>query len=182
VATPQRTSPERIREALSVTLGNVTAAAKLLGMAKNSLYKRLHSLELHPAVFRRGDVTYGEPVRGDATRSGVTPPVTPAQRSETDTFPSAAGGASFPVMHAASRVPAPKPHTPKSLSFREDHLQAIGRARRRLAAALDVDLTDSDLIQRFIDDKLEEWVAEQVRQKSKQDGSRPRPSGGRLGE
>jgi hypothetical protein len=85
-------------------------------------------------------------------------------------------------MHAASRVPAPKPHTPKNRSFREDHLQAIGRARRRLAAALDVDLTDSDLIQRFIDDKLEEWVAEQVSQKSKQDGSRPRPSAGRLGE
>jgi Mg2+ and Co2+ transporter CorA len=182
VATPQKTNSDRIREALTVTLGNVTAAAKLLGMAKNSLYKRLHALNIHPAVFRKGDVTHGEPVKGDATRSGVTPPVTPAQRSETDTFPSAAGGASFPAMHAASRVPAPKPHTPKNLSFREDHLEAIGRARRRLAAALDVDLTDSDLIQRFVDDKLEEWVAEQVRQKLKQDGSRPRPSGGRLGE
>lgn len=165
---PQKTNSDRIREALTVTLGNVTAAAKLLGMAKNSLYKRLQALDLRPAAFRKGGVTLDHPLKGDATHRRVTSPFSTDQKSETDTFPILLGARSFPTMHAASRAPVPKPlRGPKNLSFREDHLQAISRARRRLAAALDVDLTDSELIQRFIDDKLEEWVGERMRQKSK---------------
>jgi hypothetical protein len=168
VAQPQKASDCRIREALTATSGNITVAAKLLGIAKNSLYKRLRALELQPAFFRMGGVTPDHLRTGDATRSRVTPPVTYDQKSETDTFPNGVREPSFPGVHTVSRAWEKTPRALalrgfRNFALREKHLQAISRARRKLAAALDVDLSDSDLMQRFIDDKLEEWVTERLR-------------------
>ncbi len=164
MANSRRTSNHRIREVLTATVGNVTAAAKMLGIAKNSLYKRLRALELQPAVFRMGVVTPDHLRMGDVTPGRVTPPVTHAQKSETDTFPRSNLVPSFSSMRTPSRALDKTPKATaeralKNLSLPENHLQAISRARRRLAAALDLDLTDADLLQQFIDDKFEDWGA-----------------------
>jgi hypothetical protein len=172
MANSQKASDHRIREVLTATVGNVTAAARMLGIAKNSLYKRLRALELQPAIFRMGGVTPDHLRMGDATHSTVTPPATYGQKSGTDTFPNVVREPSFPGVHTASRAWEKTPRALairgfRNIALRENRLQAISRARRKLAAALDVDLSDSDLIHQFIDDKLEEWVRERVSREPK---------------
>jgi len=52
VPAPQRVSIERIREALKASDGNITAAAKVLDMARNNLYERIERAAIDLEVFR----------------------------------------------------------------------------------------------------------------------------------
>jgi hypothetical protein len=57
----------------------------------------------------------------------------------------------------------PRLRTVKTLSFRKEQLIRLAHARRRLALALALDLTDSLLLERLIEDALEPWVARQLK-------------------
>lgn len=150
----------RIRELLAATRGNVTRTAAKLGITKNSLYKRLAVLGVDPAAFRPKwlERHHRHP---QVPRASAASAVTgDAQKRAVAIFPSAADSPSVAAVQA-SMVRSPTRRS--TLRFRPDHLAAIGRARRKLSALLDVELTNSALLERFIDDKLADWLAEQTR-------------------
>jgi hypothetical protein len=52
MSAPPRASVEQIREALSASRGNVSAAADRLGIARNNLYKRALNNGIDPGSYR----------------------------------------------------------------------------------------------------------------------------------
>lgn len=161
-----RLSDERIRAALAAARGNVTVAARDLGIARNSFYKRIAHMkhELHAErALRRGVVhrhSYATSHSGDSGRTRES-----VQNSESAIFSNREGVRTFVPVRNTSAARPPKPHASDvriAKYLRRDRAEKLARARRRLAAALDSDITDSSLIERLIDDELENWIAKQL--------------------
>lgn len=161
-----RFTKSHIVEALEETHGNVSAASKKLGLARNSLYKRLVRFDLDPAAYRIPAArdardAHGAPAHAPLARlAGGT-----VQQIESAIFPASQATSTLPPVQAERGNPTAviRIRARKGISLRKDQLRRISHARRRVAAALDTDLTDSSLIERFIDAALDEWVAAQLK-------------------
>lgn len=161
-----RFTKSQIVEALEKTHGNVSAASRKLGLARNSLYKRLVRFDLDPAAYRMPAARAARAVPGMPAHAPLTPLAgSTAQQIESAIFPASHAASTLPPVQAERRDPttAIRIRARKGLSLRKDQLRRISHARRRVAAALDTDLTDSSLLERFIDAALDEWVAAQLK-------------------
>lgn len=162
-----RLSDESIRAALAAAGGTVTVAAQELGVARNSLYKRIQHMkaDLHAARARRRGLAHWDS-RSKGHSSNTSAKVESAQKSESAIYPdSGIAPTLIAVRDKKPRTPKPQGEdgrVTKSLWLRKDRADKVSRARRRLAAALDVDLTDSSLLERFIESEFDSWVAKQL--------------------
>jgi hypothetical protein len=161
VSARERIPADRLRDAVIAAGGNIAAAARELGIARNSLYKRLGDIEIDIANLRAASTTHARP---DAQHAHGAHHAHHAQQNQSAIFPTRVDPRTVPHMQARAATRSGTTHlrAPKTLSLRKDQVDQIRHARRRLAVALDVDLTDSLLLERFIDDTLESWVARQL--------------------
>ncbi len=150
-----RVSEPAIREALVATRGNVLEVARRLGIHRNALYRRLELLDLDPNSFRSN--------AGKASESDTVRTVrTAAQPASAHSAEHSRLCRLSPV--SPSEAPAKHSRARRTLWVRREHLAELARARRHIAAAHNVDLTDSGLLERFIEDAFQPWVAKQLDQ------------------
>ena len=148
-------------------------------MAPNSLYKRLDSLGIAPS-----DLRPGRGLRPGKGGMGVTPistpgPVTPitpmrdahthAQQSRAALFPRPAHPPTLAlVTHtttAAAEIPGLENVRQKRLQqprLVPDVLEAVADVRRQLSAALGHDVTDGEVFEWLIREKLQGWLDEKL--------------------
>lgn len=150
-----RISEHAIRTALVATHGNVLEVARRLGIHRNALYRRLELLDIDPNSFRSS--------RNEAIESDTARTVRAAAQL------ASAHSAEHARLCTLSRVSpsessAKHSRARRTLWVRREHLADLARARRHIAAAHNIDLTDSSLLERFIEDAFQPWVAKQLDQ------------------
>lgn len=171
----QKVSPEQIISALTDTHGNVEASAKRLGISRNCLYKRLIHIGLEPRDYRKGGAHCtrgGAPATKDtrgvlhegwrAARDGTERFVhnEHAHKSEIATFPRAEHSRTVRNMHVEVDPRAPRLRESKNLYLRPEQIEAVKQARFDLQAKLRIELSDSKVLERFIDAKFDDWLNE----------------------
>lgn len=167
-----RVTVEQIREALKLTKGGISAAARVLGIARNNLYKRLSSSNIDPNDFRgntpEGDkvATAAHAVTGAAAGKSLGR-VKPAHVSVPAIFPRGVDARSFPVMgSAANATEEPKTlRQSRSMYLRPDQVHAINEASLDLPHVLREKLSPSRILEMFIDDRFAQWLEEKLQSK-----------------
>ena len=167
----RRVTVEQIREALSACDGKVARAARVLGLARNNLYKRLASTGISPDEFR-GNSARAASVSGDAhaaecaplgnlTAVGTRVPV-----SRPAIFPAPARPRTF---HAVSTEPMSLPpdgtkqlRLSRSVYLRPDQIKALDDACLDLPRVLREKLSPSKVLERFLDDCFGGWLASKL--------------------
>lgn len=171
---------EQIREALKVCDGCVSRTARVLGIARNNLYKRLASLEMDPHDYRprrEGDRVAMSSVTAPAPLRGVAPAVPPSRRtkrapiSSNAIYPSAHGAPNLlPVdserataamaiedeQDVARRSPL---RIARNIYLRPEQVKALEEACFDLAPILREKLSPSKVVERFMDDGFADWLA-----------------------
>lgn len=168
------TGPQ-VRAAMKLSGGNVTKAAEVLGIARNNLYKRLMSLEIDPAEFRGNSDTVPPETPGairDAFpgEAGAAAFSGSAHRAPVSSLPSSVHGRrarTFPLVmpnQATATIeppPAPQRLRPaRTIYLRREQFQALDDACFDLAAALRERFSLSKVMERFIDERFADWLAE----------------------
>jgi len=177
VSAPQRVKDPQIREALAATHGVVERAAALLGVSKNSLYKRLVRMRLDPDEFRKGDARYATTgsvdaanAKAPAARAGrashgrsrtghqrSTPPMT------TDAHSPNLAHVDRAVTTADEERPVSRLRESRNWFLRPEQIDKVRQAKFDLQAKRRQDLSDSKVVEEFIDAKFDEWLAEVLR-------------------
>jgi hypothetical protein len=183
-----RVTVEQIREALRVTGGQIAPAARILGLARNNLYKRLANNKMSPDSFRGNSAT-SAPATPTDTRARETPHVESSEvasgvsKSQSAIFPPHRRARNFPHVSSALTSP-PQPEEPKLLRvsrtiyLRPDQAQALDDACLDLPGVLREKLSPSKLIEKFMDDCFATWIASKL-----EPGRKPRKdaNGGKGG-
>jgi hypothetical protein len=167
VAAPRRVSSGQIEQALAATSGCVQRASAILGISKNSLYKRLSRMDLHPDKYRKGDARLGTQGAADAKVFGVR-----ARRAAsgggrnggecaTATFPRAVVGRRLdPVSDEAEDEKVGRLRESRNWFLRPEQIDKVRQAKFDLQAKLRTELSDSKVLERFLDEKFDEWIRE----------------------
>jgi hypothetical protein len=157
---PRRISEPVIRGVLADTKGNILQAARRLGIHRNALYRRLELLDIDPDLFRANAASLQQDATPDTARASrsVRAAAQPASAHSAERAPVRT------LSLVSSLEAAPKrDRARRTLWVRREHLAALAKARRHIAAALDVDLTDSSLLERFIEEAFGPWVTKQLK-------------------
>ena len=165
-----RVTVEQIREALRVTGGQIAPAARILGLARNNLYKRLANNKMSPDSFR-GNSARSAPATPTVTRAAETPSADAGEvasrvsNSRSAIFPTPARARNFPHVSSALTTPPQPAEEPKLLRvsrtiyLRPDQAQALDDACLDLPGVLREKLSPSKLIEKFMDDCFAGWIA-----------------------
>jgi hypothetical protein len=172
LASMRRVTVEQIREALSACDGRVARAARVLGIARNNLYKRLASSGISPDEYRDNTAararvsddahaTRGADFNGGETQTDASAPA-PVFRAAI--FPR---GRRTPTL-AHVNTAAPDSSEPKQLRLsrsvylRPDQIKALDDACLDLPRVLREKLSPSKVLERFIDDCFGEWIGSKL--------------------
>jgi len=187
----RRVTVEQIREALAACSGNVLRTAKVLGIARNNLYKHMANKQISPGEHRpaRGGDSQHKPVvtadahatvaqLGTAGRIGRTSP-TAAAVSSTATSKPQGRCVAFPIVStpsmAAEQVEQPKQlRLSRSVYLRPDQVKALDDACLDLPAVLREKLSPSKVLERFIDDCWVTWLRSKLDAAAKPQAKRGR--------
>lgn len=120
---------EAIKEALHRWGGNVSGAARELGIRRRTLLERIEVMGIDLAVLRNAPAPAHMPTK---ELVGLTP-----ERS-----------------HRPKRV---------VVSLRPDHLELLREARWDLQAILRREISEQELLHRFLDVGLQAWISEQLK-------------------
>lgn len=158
-----RPSDSAIERAMWKWRGRVVAVAEELGLRRNRLYERLAAMGKSPRDFRLKSSPVAGQDREDSPDnldmsgrrvSGVVRPWPGVRDSSGAPSCPPAEARTFPAV-ASSVAVASK----KQIRILPEHEDMIRRARRRIAFAIDRDLTDEACLADFIDEALEPWLA-----------------------
>lgn len=155
----------QIEEAMKATTGNVLRAARILGLARNNLYKRMANLGMSPESYR-GNTFGGASMADGAHAAGsdgvlhATSAAKPDSVSGTAIFTSSARVRKFPGVSTA--IPASEDAKPlrvsRSIYLRPDQIKALDDACLDLAPVLREKLSPSKVLERYLDSGFAEWV------------------------
>lgn len=164
MAAPQRVTEAQIMAALIRCRGNVAWAAQELGIHRNNLDKRICAMGVKGelAALRKGGtrVVSMPPVQPNDREGGASPY---ARKQQVPSFLKSAPGPILQGMSAAAPV-APFPERPRrpNIRIRPDHVDALVEARFDLIAALRQEVSEQDILERFLSESLRPWLERQV--------------------
>lgn len=175
----RRVTVDQIREALNACNGNMVRAARVLGLARNNLYKRLANSGIRPGDFRGNSAP---PVTATAAAhatcgaakhgpTGLAAPVAPVPVSRSAIYPGAAVARTFHHVSSAAMNPPP-PEEPKqlrlsrSIYLRPEQIRALDDACLDLPRVLREKLSPSKVLEKFIDERFEEWLGSKLSQEN----------------
>ena len=170
----RRVTVEQIREALALSSGRVARAARVLGIARNNLYKRLANSGISPDEFRGNSATgLGATADAHATR-GAASGATGAAVEQTGPVPVLRTA----IFHRGRREPRlvrvdsaaddqgrgePKQlRLSRSVYLRPDQIRALDDACLDLPGVLREKLSPSKVLERFIDDCFGSWLGSKL--------------------
>ncbi len=185
MAAPPKVSTQAISNALLAWRGDVSAAARQLGLSRNGLYQRIQRLGLDLDGFRNaGGGAPVVPIKVDTTVSRLPPmptmPTLPASSGRVQTIQKS-GRANFSRNADARRVggvsqgataaeveglpikTAPARRLPP-VKVRPDLRERLQRAAWQLQARFEVATDESLVLEQFIEERLDGWVAEKLEQ------------------
>lgn len=181
----QKVAPGQISAVLNATNGNVAAAARALGVSRNSLYKRLVSMGFDLEAARRVDVTLSAADAQEARAAADAAQTTDAslgngRQSERESVSIQSRArenrvATFPVSRRKPNVPHVEAtqtkrqglRASKSVFLRPEQIKALEDATYDLAFRFRESFSPSRVLERFIDERFAEWLHETMQHGSK---------------
>ncbi len=167
-----RVTVEQIKAAMEATKGNVSASARVLGMARNNLYKRCVSSNIDPRSYR-DNTPQGNGVTGAAHSVRVTGGRQGSSRAKVVHLSTAAPNAIYQkgsgrrsladMSSAAAPTEEPKAlRAARTVYFRPDHLRLLDDACLDLPAVLRERVSFSRVLEMLLDERGVDWLKEKL--------------------
>lgn len=158
---------QQIEMALQACDGKVQRAAKILGMARNNLYKSMARKGINPNRFRGNTVTRDTATHA-VTEARVAQPTTPEDVVGPDPVSSSVilsappGPRTFRSVNATAPVTddsqKPQLRLSRSVYLRPEQFKALDDACLDLPRVLREKLSPSKVMEKFLDDCFGEWL------------------------
>jgi len=161
MAAHAKVSAQQIANALLHWRGNVQAAAAALGLSRHGLYKRIVSLRMDLAGFRRASKV----VAPFATNivAGTTVATTIERPEKTSGhFRGAGRRPTFRAVETEASVDLPiktAPRRPTPLRLADPQRERLQRAAWILQARFQAATDENLILEQFIDERFEEWLS-----------------------